>query len=98
MLKMQAASKEQKNRWEVLDRLTWLKAGFSAGQRNDWRWFKDAWDKAMLTEHGADWPELFATWMQNVLNDTRSNALSIFMHTETRRAFDGNAALQVPGV
>ena len=61
------------------------------------QWFKEAWDKAMVTEHGADWPELFATWMQEVLTDPRSNAFSIFVYDETCRVFQGAAALQVPG-
>ena len=65
--------------------------------KNDWMWFNDAWVKAMVTEHGADWPELFATWMQNVLNDNRSNAFSSYVYTETCRVFAGAAALQVPG-
>ena len=90
-------AKGKKNRAEVLDRLSRLNAGLSPGQRNDWQWFKDAWDKAMLTEHGADWPEVFATWMQNVLNVNRSNAFSIFVYTETCREFEGAAALHVPG-
>ena len=89
--------KGRKNRWEVLDRIARLKAGLSAGQRNDWQWFKEAWDKAMVTEHGADWPEQFATWMQQVLTDPRSNAFSIFVYNETCRVFKGAAALQVPG-
>ena len=94
---MQAASKGRKKLREVLDRIAWLKAGLSAGQRNDWQWFKEAWDKAMVTEHGADWPEQFATWMQQVLTDPRSNAFSIFVYNETCRVFKGAAALQVPG-
>ena len=89
--------KGRKYRWEVLDRLARLKARLSAGQRNDWQWFKEAWDKAMVTQHGADWPELFATWMQKVLTDQRSNAFSIFVYNETCRTFEGAAALQVPG-
>ena len=91
-------AKGRNNRWEVLDRLSRAKAGLSAGQRNDWQWFKEAWDKAMVAKHGADWPELFATWIQEVLSDQRSNAFSIFVHNETRRVFHGAAALQVPGV
>ena len=31
-------AKARKNRLEVLDRLSRLKAGLSAGQRNDWPW------------------------------------------------------------
>ena len=90
-------AKGRNNRWEVLDRLSRAKAGLSAGQRNDWQWFKVAWDKAMVEKHGEDWPELFATWIQEVLIDHRSNAFSIFVHNETRRVFHGAAALQVPG-
>ena len=89
--------KGRRNRWEVLDRLARLQAGLSPGQRNDWQWFKEAWDKAMVTQHGADWPEMFATWMQEVLTDKRSNALSTFVYNETCRVFQGTAALQVPG-
>lgn len=91
-------AKGKKNRLEALDRLSRLNSGLSAGQRNDWQWFKDAWDKAMLTEYGDDWPETFAAWMQEVLMDSRSNAFSIFVHKETCRVFDGAAALQIPGV
>ena len=91
-------AKGKKNRAEVLDRLSRLNSGLSAGQRNDWQWFKDAWDKAMVIECGDEWPETFATWMQGVMMDSRSNAFSIFVHEETCRVFDGAAALQVPGV
>ena len=91
-------AKGKKNRSEVLDRLARLNSGLSAGQRNDWQWFKEAWDKAMVIEYGDEWLETFATWMQEVLIDPRSNAFSIFVHDETCRVFDGAAALQVPGV
>ena len=40
--------KSRKNRFEVLDRMKGLKAGLSAGQKNDWSWFQSAWDKAMV--------------------------------------------------
>ena len=90
-------AKGKKHRSEVLDRLSRLNSGLSAGQRNDWQWFKDAWDKAMVIQYGDEWPETFATWMQGVLMDSRSNAFSIFVHEETCRVFDGAAALQVPG-
>ena len=51
----------------------------------------------MVEEHGERWAELFSTWMQSLLDDGRSNAFSIFMHDETRRVFNGVAALHVPG-
>ena len=89
--------KARKNRFEVLDRLARIRAGLSAGQKNDWSWFKEAWDKEMVKEHGANWASLFAKWMQNVLDDESSNAFSKFVYNETCRVFHGTAALQVPG-
>ena len=89
--------KARKNRFEVLDRLARIRAGLSAGQKNDWSWFKEAWDKEMVKEHGANWASLFAKWMQNVLDDESSNAFSKFVYNETCRVFHGMAALQVPG-
>ena len=90
-------AKARKNRFEVLDRLARIRAGLSAGQKNDWSWFKEAWDKEMVKEHGANWASLFAKWMQNVLDDESSNAFSKFVYNETSRVFHGTAALQVPG-
>ena len=89
--------KARKNRFEVLDRLARIRAGLSAGQKNDWSWFKEAWDKEMVQEHKAGWASLFAKWMQNVLDDESSNAFSTFVYNETCRVFHGTAALQVPG-
>ena len=91
-------AKAKRNRFGVLDRLARIGAGLSAGQKNDWPWFKEAWDKEMVTQHGAKWASLFATWMQNVLDDERSNAFSTFVYNETCRVFHGVAALHVPGV
>ena len=90
-------AKARKNRFEVLDRLARIRAGLSAGQKNDWSWFKEAWDKEMVKEHGANWASLFAKWVQNVLDDESSNAFSKFVYNETCRVFHGTAALQVPG-
>ena len=38
----------KKRRWEVLDRLPRLGQGLSPEQRNDFTWFKEAWDAYML--------------------------------------------------
>jgi hypothetical protein len=89
--------KARKNRFEVLDRMGRIAAGLSAGQKNDWPWFKDAWDKEMVTHHGVNWASVFAKWMQNVLEDECSNAFSTFVYNETCRVFHGIAALHVPG-
>ena len=83
---------------EVLDRLARIKAGLSAGQKNDWQWFKEAWDQEMVKQHGNAWGKIFAACMQNTLDDERSNAFSTFVYKETRRVFHSTAALHVPGV
>ena len=89
--------KAKKNRLEVLDRLARNRAGLSAGQKNDWPWFEDAWDKEMVSQHAANRASVFAKWMQNVLEDECSNAFSKFVYNETCRVFHATAALHVPG-
>ena len=91
-------AKARNNRFQVLDRLAGIRAGLSPGQKNDWSWFKEAWDKEMVKQHGADWAALFAKWMQSLLEDEHTNAFSTFMHNESSRVLGGTAALQVPGV
>ena len=39
--------KERRARADCLDRLARLRGGLSANQRNDWAWFKQAWDARM---------------------------------------------------
>ena len=89
----------KKRRWEVLDRLARLGQGLSPAQRNDFKWFKEAWDARMLQEHEDSWPETFMGWMQRLLGENEkavANAFSVFVHSETRRCFDGGTALRVP--
>ena len=89
----------QKRRFEVLDRLARIGAGLSAEQRNDFAWWKNAWDDKMLAEHGQHWATVFAGWVQCVLKDHEGgagNAFSIFVNSETRRCFDSEVALRVP--
>ena len=90
-------AKARNKRFEVLDRMAGLRAGLSPGQRNDWPWFKESWDDKMVEEHRERWGELFAEWMQHLLDDDRSNAFSIFVHDETARVLSGSKALCVPG-
>jgi hypothetical protein len=87
----------KKNRFEVLDRLARIRAGLSPGQAADWTWFKAAWDQEMVAQHGCDWAETFAKWMQTVLDDECSNAFSTFVYNETCRVFKNVAAIMVPG-
>ena len=51
----------------------------------------------MVTQHGVSWASIFAGWVQNVLDDERSNAFSLFVYSESCRVFHGSAALHVPG-
>lgn len=90
----------RKRRFEVLDRMARNGSGLSPAQKNDWAWFKDAWDDKMLAEHKMEWATTFAAWMQKVLNDMDgniSNAFSLLVNSETRRCFGDSPALQVPG-
>ena len=89
----------KKRRWEVLDRLARLGQGLSPEHRNDFGWFKEAWDACMLQEHGDSWLETFMGWMQGLLVENEAgfgNAFSVFVHKETRRCFDGVPGLRVP--
>ena len=90
-------AKARVRRFEVLDRLSRLKAGLSPGQRNDWAWFKEAWDQAMVNEYKENWATTFSGWMQGILEDERTNAFSVFIYNETCRIFKNTAALHVPG-
>ena len=90
----------KKKRFEVLDRIARsCGQGLSPTQKNDYAWWKDAWDAKMLGEHGDAWPEVFAGWMQHVIADCQdgvTNSFSVFVHSETRRCLDGTLALRVP--
>ena len=89
----------QKARLEVLQRLR-KAAELSPEQTSQWEYFKTTWDREMAEAHEEDWAELFAEMVQQVLNDLvegRSNALSVFMHNETRRVLAETPALIVPG-
>ena len=93
---MQGVPKPE-NFFEVLDRLARMKAGLSEGQKNDWPWFKESWDQAMVTQHGEKWASFFSAWVQTVLEDEHSNAFSLFVYKETCRVFHASAALHIPG-
>ena len=88
----------KKRRWKVLDRLARLGQGLPPAQRNDFGWFKGAWDARMLGEHGDIWPDTSMGWVQRLLGENENgvaNACSVFVHNETRRRFDGVLALRV---
>jgi hypothetical protein len=89
--------KAKKARLEVMNRIANLGAGLTPTQRNDWAWFKEAWDKKMSGQHPDNWGSTFAGWMQKVVDDLRDNAgaISQFVATETRRCFADQQALRV---
>ena len=77
----------QKARLEVLQRVR-RAAELSPEQTSQWEFSKITWDREMAAAHGENWAELFAQLVQQVVNDLtegRRNALSVFMHNETRR-------------
>ena len=41
-------------RSEVLDKMAKLGAGLTPAQKNDWAWFREAWDGKMCDEHAQD--------------------------------------------
>ena len=79
-------AKARKNRHEVLDRLSRLNTGLSDEQRNDFAWWKDAWDEATVKQHGANWAATFAGWVTNILDSTDPTAFTNFVYKETVRA------------
>ena len=91
-------AKARQLRHEVLDRLSHLNQGLSPAQRNDFAWWKDAWDEAMVAQYQERWAETFQGMVQTVLNDAVSNAFSKFMYTETVRVLSKTRkVLSVPG-
>ena len=98
--KRAGGARGHKARSDVLDRLASLGVGLSPGQRNDWAWFKTAWDAKMVNEHDQEWGSTFAGWMQQVLDEMTqeggSNAFSTFVHRETLRCFSDQPALRIP--
>ena len=86
----------RKNRFQVLDRVG---THLSPAQRNDFEWWKRAWDDAMVEQHKGKWAEIFAGWMQEIINKPESNAFSVFMHNETNRVLKEKVknVLAVPG-
>ena len=69
-------AKARKLRHEMLDRLSHPNQGLSPAQRNDFAWWKDAWDGAMVAWYKEAWAETFQGMVQTVLNDPVSNTFS----------------------
>ena len=90
-------AKARKCRFDVLDRLAQNGAKLSSSQKNDFDWWKHAWDEWGVGEYKNKWGETFASWMQDILTSPVINAFSTFMHTETNRVLRDKKALVVPG-
>ena len=89
----------RKLRYEVLERIAGLGTGLTPAQKNDWEWFREAWDVQMREEHGVEWGGIFSGWMQQILDeidDGVSNAFSVLVHDETCRCFAAVPMLAVP--
>ena len=88
-------------RYEVLDKMCKLGSGLTPAQKNDWAWFREAWDALMCDEHAQEWGGTFSQWMQSVLDDLSdgvANAFSMFMYDETKRHFSKTPMLVVPSI
>ena len=89
-------AKGKKARHDVLNRMSQLGAGLSKAQAADFPWFKEEWDKKMLSHYEDRWGETFAGWMQKVVQeheDAAVAAFSKFVHQETQRCFAGREAV-----
>ena len=54
----------------------------------------------MLEQYGEQMPEVFAGWVQELLEKNEAgvgNAFSLFVHAETVRCLDGVPGLRIPG-
>ena len=88
-------------RYEVLDKMAKLGTGLTPSQKNDWAWFREAWDEKMCDEHAQEWGGTFSQWMQKILDDLSdgvANAFSMFMYDETKQHFSKTPTLVVPSI
>ena len=86
-----------KNRMGVLDRVARQCGALSPEQSNDWKWFKEAWDRCRAADLGAEGGTVFAEAMQGLLEYTRkgiANAMSLFMHRETKNSLKATPLLR----
>ena len=92
------AQQNQKARLEVLNKVR-RAAELSPEQTGQRGCFKTVWDRGMAEIHGEEWAQLFAEMAQQVLDDLgegHRDALSKFMHNETKRVLADTPALLVP--
>jgi len=90
-------AQNRKARMEVLQRVA-THGVLSAQQKNDWQWFADEWDKAMITTHDATWGDVFAQAMQQLtveIESGKTDAVSVFMNRETIRVLSNVEVLRI---
>ena len=87
-------------RYEVLDNMAKFGIGLTPSQKNDWAWFREAWDEKICYEHTQELGGTFSQWMQLLddLPDGVANAFSMFMYDETKRHFSKTPMLVVPSI
>ena len=89
-------AKGKKARHDVLNRMSQLGVGLSKAQAADFPWFKEEWDKMMLSHYEDRWGETFAGWMQKVVQEHEDAAVAAFsklVYDETQRCFAGREAV-----
>ena len=88
-------------RYEVIDNMAKLGTGLTPSQKNDWAWFREAWDEKMCDEHAHEWGGTFSQCMQTNIDDVSdgvANAFSMLMYDETNRHFSKTPMLVVPSI
>ena len=86
-------------RIDAWSRLAVLGSGLPRSQRSDFEWFRREWGAAGIHDYQDRWPDMFATWVQGVVDaylGGRPNAFSIFVYHETRRRLSTSVVLALP--
>ena len=88
------------NRYEVLERVRRV-GNLTEDQKGQWDFFKTQWDDTHAAANGANWGQIFAENIQDVLLKMlhgESDAFSVFVKKETDRLGQmGKGALVAPG-
>jgi len=88
----------KKRRYEVMERIALRGCPLTSQQRNDWKWFKPAWDAKMAPEHDKAWGITFAGMMKGILEKLEEGAASAvvdFMYSEIQRVLPAAEVLRI---
>ena len=90
----------KKNRYNVLERIRRI-GNLTDAQNGQWEFFKESWDDAQASEHGANWGNIFSEVVNDVLGrmmgGDEPDAFSKFVKSETDRVLGSTGALVAPG-